>query len=190
MKRNYNSIRKCSIYFWICSIFVFGCTPKLIQSEKPQWDLTEVMSKINDETVYFVDYQKQPDDFDHGLNPDDIGRIIAYFENDKNVPKEFQDHLANGVVMYITKEYSIQQYRDKLSKFSKDYYQLVKDEPINRDKYTYIINGELLKPNVEPVLASIDFRKIRKIEIISPAIGKEIYKVDSKYDIVLINSKR
>lgn len=191
MQKNGNIMRSIVNYSWLIALIILGCSPELIKSDKGRWDLKEIMSKVNDETVYFVDYEKQPSrEFIFTLKPEEVGSINAFFKKDKNVPVEFKQYLSNGVVSFITKKYLIKQYREKLSNISEEYFQLTNKEPDDRDKFTYIIDGNVLKPNVEPKLATINFSKIKHIKIITPELGKELYRVDTNFSIVVINSKK
>ena len=179
------------ILFFFVFIALTGCSSSLFLNNGDKNDFREVAKKVNSETVYFIDYEKKGSvDSIKKLKPNDIARIDAYFDKDKSAPRLFKKYTEYGVVLFITKKYAINLYRPQLAKISKDYYEYTKDKPVDEDNLLYVVNGEVLKPNVEGKLIDLKFSKIKRIELLSSEEAQKIYGDKAQYGAVIINSKK
>ncbi|MCP2044858.1 hypothetical protein [Pontibacter sp. HSC-36F09] len=176
------------IIFACASMLCLGsCSSSLITTNGKKWNETEVLQRITDETVFFVDYEKVGHKSAlNNIDPNDIAKITIYEKSDKKVPKNIKNNIENGVVLLITKKYAISKYRPKLSSISKEYHDKTINEPDDRDNLMYVIDGEILKPNVEGMLINLNFSKVKSIVVLSADEAQKIYGSTANNGVVII----
>ncbi len=166
---------------------LLSCSSSLIATNGKKWNGTEVLQKITDETVFYVDYEKVGHKSAlNTIDPSDIASITMYEKSDKKVPKAIKDDIDNGVVLLITKKYAISNYRPKLANISKEYHDRTVTEPNDRDNLMYVINDEILKPNVEGKLMNLKFSKVKSIVVLSADEAQKIYGSGANNGAVII----
>ena len=170
-------------------LFSLHAQSQLIKPIVKKWNTKETLNRINDTTVYFVDYEKKGGKKEIAtINPNEIALITAYFEEEEGLPIIFKNYLEHGAISLITKRYAISIYKPELSRFSKDYSELAKLHCNDYDSLFYVIDGEVLTPNVEGKLMNIDFSKIKSIKVSGPEEAEKKYGDKAKRGAVIINS--
>ena len=162
---------------------------QLVKPVTKKWNTKETLNRTNDSTVYFVDFEKKGGKKNIAtLNPSDIALITAYFDDEEDMPVIFKDYLKHGAISFITKKYAISLYRPQLSKYSKGYLELAKLHCNDYDSLFYVIDGEIVTPNVEGKLVGIEFSKIKSVVVLAPGEAEKKYGDKAKLGAVIINS--
>jgi hypothetical protein len=174
----------------LCVLACVLSEAQLIRSTGKKWNSKEILDKISDSTVYFLDTRIVKKDSIKVIKPIDIASITAYFEDEPGLQSIYRAHLEHGAIVFFTKRFAISTYRPELSKISNEYSELTKLHPDDRDCVLYIVEGDTLKPNVEGKLMNIDFKRIDRMEVIFPDDTQKVFGDRTRFGVVIINSRK
>lgn len=176
--------------FFALLILPMLASSQLIKNSGKKWNSKEILDKINDATVYFLDTTKISKSDLSGMNSEEIALITAYFENEPDLPTLFKGYLEHGAISLVTKPYAISKYRPELSRISNDYLELTKRHSPDRDSILYIVDGDTLKPNVEGKLFNLNFSKIETIQVIFPDEAQKSFGDKGRFGVVFVNPRK
>jgi hypothetical protein len=159
---------------------------QLIKPNGKKWNSKEILDKMNDSTVYFIDTLKVSKNELNSVKPSDIALITAYFEDEPDLPSMFKPYLQNGAIAFVTKAYAISKYRSELSRMSSDYKELTKWYSNLRDSVLYIVDDDTLKPNIEGKLFNLNYSEIQSIRVVFPDEGQKSYGDKGQFGVVFI----
>ena len=171
-------------------LFPFITNAQLFKTESKKWNEDEVSARTTDSTVYFLDTSQIKRSSLSFIEPDNIASIIAFFEDEPDLPLIFKPYIKHGVIQLISKNYAISVYRKELSKISNEYKELTKHHSNDWDSILYIIEGDTLTPNIEGKLVKMNFSQIKDIQVLSPEEAQKTYFDQGKYGVVFINSRK
>jgi len=142
-------------------------------------------SKSPDSVLFYVDsLETAPKAAE--INPEKIAFInVVGF---KTVPEKYRERGIKNIIYIETKPFANARYTGMFSEISPAYAEALKKYGSD-SSFQYILDGAVLKSNVESSLAALEKKGIVDISVISPKILKEQYKVTGMKAGVLIRSK-